>query len=392
MKRKMKTLAIAVLMIATIGAMMTGCGKKKEVEIYVPESYKEHLEQEKNNEKLLENNPVGTDAMLSEDEAAKLFPTEEEERALYAYSDIVYALSQYDKGRISVMVHDEEGYIKEELKNQDAMKYCYEMLQQLECVDKWIDSPYCQHDWDNPDLNWNRLELLEGISIVEDVMINQNMVWMDAVGNEQGTQNTYFYYDANGRLISNYSDRDYQVYYPTFEWSIENTLSGKHFIYEYDENNIIQKINLIANNYGNTQFLVTPQYDSNGNKISDHAVYKDGQSWTFYYTYDGENRLIRVDCDRKEDYHLTWYYSYDESGRVVREQKDTPYQTEYVIDYTYDNNSVHGFYTNDNGSYTETHEVTLDEQGRIITWSKVNNYKYDYSITYGDCYIYMPVN
>lgn len=391
MKQKMKTLTATALLIATIGTTMTGCGKKKEVEIYVPDSYKEHIAQKENNQPAEESLPAPP--MVIEEKVVDIYPTEEEERALLIYNGIVHGLNRYENGRIRVNTYGEDGYINGELRDYDAMKYCYEMLPQLECVDKWIGTEHCLVGWDDPSLNWNRQELMEGISVVKDVLVKQNWIWTDAVGNEEGIQNTYFNYDEEGKLIFNHTDKNYLNFYPIFGWSIENELDGHRFVYEYDDNGIIKSIKLVENDYKTTVFLITPEYDDNGNRISDAVVHKNGKSWLFLYSYDDGNRLISVDCDKSEDYHLTWHYSYDEAGRLIKEEKITPYQTEYVIDYNYDGNSVYGVSSNDDGSCRETYKIELDGQGNILAWTTSReNANHHYTLTYGDSYNYNSVN
>lgn len=384
MKQIIKTLTAAALMIAAIGTMMTGCGNKREFKVYVPDSYKKNLKQEdkKNGYNPAENNPL-VPSVLSE----------EEDIALRQYNGIVHALNSYDNGQIRLECFDKNKDISV-LEGQEALKYCYEMLPKLECVDKWIGTSNCYYGWDDPTLNWNRQELMEGISIVEDVLVKQQTVYKDAVGKETGKQNTYYQYDKDGKLLLSHTDDYYRHNILTFGWSVENQLVGLPFVYEYDTNGVVEKIKLLSNNYKDVYYLITPEYDENGNKTCDTVVEINGDTWKYVYTYDDDNRLLYVNSENEKgsDCNWIWTFKYDEYGNVIKIEKTNQYHMDEVTEYVYEDGYVYGSSSNVSTCF-ETYHVTMDEQGRIVKWSKqLKTGCYDFILTYGECYSYSPVN
>lgn len=285
-------------------------------------------------------------------------PTAEEEKALSLYNQIVRAIYKAHDDYMYLVVYDENGNTTEYY-DQEALAFCAEQLQQLECVDKWVGTEYCLDGWDSPSINWNRQELLDRFVVVEDVFLRSHYHSVDKLGNENEGFSEYPKYNENGQLISGSLN--------VIGWNIYKGWDE----YIYDENGRIVK----ANDYddkGKIISTVISSYDETGRKISDKSVIDFGaiKDCEYLYIYDNNDCLIYVDCVYiGEDYvYRYWDGEYDENGHLIKTTRYYDYggiigyeEYTYSNDYKIVNIAKYGG-IDDGDKYI----ITLDELGRFV--------------------------
>lgn len=274
--------------------------------------------------------------------------------------------------------------------SENALEYIYTQFAEL--------SGYAEAD-----------AILDRFTILEDVFLKSTYVSTDNMGNvrSESTEESREY-NALGQMIrlNNYSKL--QRLYGTYD---------SNGYYTYDDNGVITEIKI-----GNVSAVITPSYDENGNRISDHVLNNDGE-FVITYTYDDQNRLIEMrrprqgsSYDPAEDYYF-FAYTYDDAGRLIRQvygyvyngQTDAEYITEYTYDAagnqiaeTYTYNDIQTWNNTVNSTCVNTAECVCDDQGRVIqknwtygntvyqdgTESKPDNASSVYTYTYGDVYFF----
>lgn len=255
--------------------------------------------------------------------------------------------------------------------------------------------------------------ILDRFTIVENKYLSYNYTTLDHMGNESkyGEYNSPYKYNALGQVIcyTNYDEngRMYGVY--------EN---NAYFTYD-DAGKITEtKLGYSADDVG---ALITPTYDENGNKVSEHVVHNSGEH-DITYTYDDQGRLVEMRRPYSSSYDFETYYyfyryTYDEAGRLVEkvfgEMDDGYVDYEYIYTYVYDaaGNQIQEIetynsysYHSENIYYTYTHtaECVTDDLGNVIqkNWTygstvyssgTENRHSYassTYNYTYGNVYFF----
>lgn len=252
--------------------------------------------------------------------------------------------------------------------------------------------------------------MLDRFTVVEDVFLKSTYESTDNMGNVSSN---------NTDEVQEYNEQGQVAYYSGY--TKLNRLYGNSYgaYYAYDESGRVSGINLGYTD--RTYVQITPTYDANGNKISEHVVKNDGE-FDITYTYDDQNRLIGVrrpntSYTDPDNYYYTWTYTYDDAGNLLQEvyayMDNGNLRNEYINSYTYDAAGVltqetetYNFYSYSHNTLYETHTYTADcvcdDQGRVIqkNWTYGNTVYSDgreekaakassvYTYTYGDVYFF----
>lgn len=253
-------------------------------------------------------------------------------------------------------------------------------------------------------------DILERFTIVEDVFLKSSVVSTDNMGNTGNTSTDE---------TQEYNELGQVVYYSGY--TKLNRLYGSSYgaYYTYDEAGVVSGINL---GYTDSIYVrITPTYDANGNKISEHVVNNSGE-FDLTYIYDDQNRLVEIrrpntNYNDPEKYYYTWTYTYDENGNLLQEvyafMDNGTLRSESINAYTYDAAGVrigetdtYNFYSYSYGQLYETHthvaDYVYDEQGRVIqknwtygntvytsgTEEKPSQASAVYTYTYGNVYFF----
>lgn len=323
-------------------------------------------------------------------------PTQAEQNALQQYREIVYALNN---GNSWVSEYDENGDYIGGYSDQEALRFCYEKLQELTVADQWIE--WCKDRW-GEELNWDRQDLLSNFSMLTDVPLSQKWTTVDHMDNQYADSTSWTYW-ADGMIASAN---------PAFEIIESDPMNIGRYntrYYTYDDAGRVTQIKYGSEDY--TEYLVTLTYDAAGNKVGEHIKSNNGE-WDFTYSYDGMNRLVQIEYPYSfgSDTVVTVTYTYDAAGNVVKEERVVHYYNAWVeadvisskeiTEYTYDAGGklVSGVYTKESWGYNEKYDssverwvlteqymdtqrqdqyaFTCDDQGRPLTLV----------ITYGDEY------
>lgn len=232
-------------------------------------------------------------------------PDEETKALLELYNAIAGCLDEYDPGTTLCLYTSEAGHT---MYGQEALQYCYEKLQQMECLDKWLEQGY-----GNKNVTSDRLALLGRFARLPDMLLSATATTEDQKGSIDMKSATYWHYNADGRLIL-YSPSScggaYGELYDRYGYD------GYDYEISYNEQNRISSIQIKHPTSGAVHCLITPSYDANGRKTSEEIRTKSG-TVTYTYSYDAKGRLIRIEMPGGFNYSKTLAsYSYDGSGKI----------------------------------------------------------------------------
>ena len=416
MKKKSTRLITIAIVLGLIGTIFAGCGKTVS-----------------STDTASKNNGIG-----------QLFrgePTEEELREINNYAINVNLLENYVREG-SIRYNTKEG---NRLYDNDALEAVYNDIKNAEAVDTWAGTEYTSAEG----FNWNRQEILDRFTVLEDVKLEERFTVFDYLGNAQEYSPSLveWYYNEDGSV-------DYEFYNAaTFQTTTVGYTHGsltdnlyrnplsivRKLQYFYDGNGMITKIDHVESG-DELQLRIIPSYDDNGNIVCETITEADGHSGTVTYNYDQYNRLTSIHYlgDLKD---VTYYakggkpgemrfeYHYDESGNVVCEEffsygrwNDGSQFLHYYqkTEYSYNNgqlNNAVNTFQEWSGSwgktslYSETvdhYAYQYDELGRplsmIITFGDrvavsdsrvLDRAEYascEIKVKYGDYYIYNPQN
>lgn len=210
----------------------------------------------------------------------------------------------------------------------------------------------------------------------------------DAIGNRLSVtrpeEKLAYTYDLLDRLIQatptklKGKDKEQENRAEEFSYDpVGNRLSGSENKDTYTYNQGNQLINDRKNQY---------QYDRNGNLIKKTEVDDDGENETWTYSYDAENRLIKV--VKQEDSEIeTVSFKYDPFGRRIEKKVDgieNGIIENKTYFYVYDNEDIIGEYltkTENGVSRTETtkylHGPGIDEPLEIERKGELYSYHTD---------------
>jgi len=268
-------------------------------------------------------------------------PTDEEMKLIMQYNSICSFLQGGEENMgFGVYVQEADRTVC----GQEALRFCYETLNELEAVDKWIGTVHAYQG------GLSRQELLAGFTMVKDVLLTIESTGKDQMGNTfKNEQGSWDYYE-NG-LIRRREDNH----------PIRHLYEGGYYEWIYDENGRLLKKEYRSGD--RLDSLMTYFYDAEG-KITKEVFKSNSGETEYLYTYDEKGQLAKIAWD---DYYIA--YAYDDAGNLIQEKSNRG-RTE-SMNYTYDAQGklVSAAYTSDGyGEWTEDqYEYTCDEEGRVLT-------------------------
>lgn len=231
-------------------------------------------------------------------------PDADTKALLDLYNSIAYALSTYDPDSTFYIYTANVG----SLYGQNALKYCYEALQELECLDEWLAKGYADENV-NPD----RLALLTGFSRVQDVLLTATVTTEDQMGNVDTKGANVWRYDAEGRPTVYTPD----AFAPYGELYDLYGYRGYDYALSYDEQGRVASVKIIWPVTDELYCVVTPTYDANGRKTTESLKTNSG-TVTYTYSYDNQGRLIRIHIPVSDTTYRTLTYTYDAAGDLQK--------------------------------------------------------------------------
>ena len=253
------------------------------------------------------------------------------------YHRIDYALKQCKaEGPMDVRVSLDSQNGK--LNGNEALKYCYEQLIELEALDPWLN----RASWEKyaPDLTmpkFDRKAYLEQFTIVEDVLLRMEKGEYGSIHREEDFVRYFYNHDGTVNHIYGWAEKVAWLKYL-------GKRIGSNYYYGYDENG---RVNLFwyGDHYKALGSMV-PSYDEQGRLTGLHSKER---YYNCFYNEDG--RLSKVeygDAFLWDGDEVTYYsvqsweltYTCDENGRVTRlvEREDNGEGNGYFVeisDYTY---------------------------------------------------------
>lgn len=275
-------------------------------------------------------------------------PTDEEMKRIMQYNSICDFL-QGGEENMGYGVYVQE--TDRTLYDQDALRFCYETLNELEAVDKWIGTAHAYQG------GLSRQELLAGFTMVKDVLLTIESTGKDQMGNTFKNEPGSWDYYENG-LIRRREDNH----------PIRHLYADSYYEWIYDENGRLLKKEYRSGDVLNS--LITYFYDAEG-KITKEVFKSNSGETEYLYTYDEKGQLAKIVWDGlyMEDTYIQ--YTYDDAGRLLQEYKCFDLGEYSAMDYIYDAQGklVSATYSsNGYGKWTEDqYEYTCDEKGRVLT-------------------------
>lgn len=346
-------------------------------------------------------------------------PTEEEEAMLELYYEIEQYLSDLVDGTYFDLRDPETG---EYYRGQTALKFCYEKLPELSGVEKWADTDYVKDHGNYSEIEtWDCQALLNGIQVVENVILAINSTTKDNLGNVSNNAVTSWDYNADGtvsRIDGENKAKPITAY------------TGQYYSWlEYDaQGRLVKKTSGWSQN--GISAITTYTYDDAGN-IKKEQVKTNTNETVYEYSYK-DGRLAKIKWDESFANRYTIEYGYDAAGNVIKEVKTREYNgyegwekaNVTIMEYTYAEGVLTaGTYTHqawnnfwEDGTRLasqseDQYTYTCDEQGRVLTATVIPGNTVDmygegkgevvgtpgyesktYEYTYGNYYIYTPAN
>lgn len=361
----------------------------------------------------LEDNEIPELTQPQQTEPLPAEPSKEEKNMLYLCSDIINCLEAYAKnGRFdrsfASSCEGHQGYKFYGLaysgqETQWVLSYCYEKLEAMSAVDKWVDSQWVKDEG----LNVDRKAALANFTVLQDKFIRTMQKSVDVFGQsvieniDYAEVSSSLEYNEQGQVILSqygngftYVHRSDSRYVDINLNYLGDSLGSGVSCYTYNEDGTIAKIDAESFDRDDgfqTEFRMTPTYDNSGKIATMTVLSAIGEETTLEYNYDEQGRLASVYNARAE---YTWTYTYDTNGNVLTESaRYRNSGSPAVMTYTYDaQNRVIAAEYNHN---SETHKCTYtyDEAGHLATCKitglpdgVTNEVTYDY----GNYYIYNP--
>lgn len=285
------------------------------------------------------NNDQGNAGVSNEKPTGE--PSDEEKNAIGLYSEAVDALNAFAEDGVWANLSfdcqkygvDYEGdeYI---LYGAAAAEKYYEFIANSTVVDKWVGSDYLAQFYGN----WDRQSVLDSFVIVEDVKLSENYTVYDPVGNTKNLEMTW-QYDAEGKLgdIRWDSEIGERYQYAFVFDAIE--VDPLHLLMQeddhraepvYDAAGKVTELKVIGG--GETMYLGTISYDSNGKVSSATVTSAYGDKGTLTYSYNDQNQLIEVSYQSD---NLAGNVYYENSNWEGYGEKDLYSSSSFTYTYTY---------------------------------------------------------
>lgn len=268
-------------------------------------------------------------------------PRRKDKKDIETYVTILNTLEGYlEDGEITI--YDPE--LKEDVKGSQALEYCYQTIQGLKRIDKWIGTEYL------PDTR-TRKEILDSFVVIRDVKLHDKAVLLDDSGKVKCEYGSGSYtYNANGQLVKGYmSILDQYFLDGTYDISLGFALR-KYFSYNleytcsYGQTGDIgvaeNKANRITLYYVDERVTSVDCLDAEFSKNTVYSMSYDKQD----RLYKAEGIIYEKGIEKTVD---TYNFIYDDNNILIREEyvrafyegDKTPLTIEgWNIDYKYDSN------------------------------------------------------
>lgn len=212
-------------------------------------------------------------------------------------------------------------------------------------------------------------ELAERFVVLEDMLIGITETWTDALGNENKNENKFPYaYNEIGLITKGIAPEELQDFAGTWE----------HYNYEYDANDMLISLKVIYDDtisaviditYNADGTVASTEYkNSNGSVRNDTYVYEDGRLVQRFYTTGGDSQYVIN-------------YTYNEASQLIMTQeeevRDSSWRYVDTVAYTYDADgnvatkrvSEHYYYdgTMQNENYVHEWTYTYDDDGCLVS-------------------------
>ena len=355
-------------------------------------------------------------------------PTEEELTQLRAYAESVMILEQWANGELEdVYFYNEETGRKQSSGLEfglpyasGVLEYHYNVISGCTAVDKWAGTEWTS----DPAVNWDRQEVLDAFTIVEDVALYEFAMAYDHLDNlkEKAVCARYFY-NEEGQLTTvkpGYYPNALQMVYPfefvetlpTMEksyqdWTYEYNDKGQQTVLKtlYPDGGVQSKVTATYNADG-TLATLTEMTDkgetTTATVVCDGQLVKEiqvtGQEQRVYsYEYDAKGNLITAKevCNIPNNLteHLeivTEVYSYSKDGKLEScERTEGVY---YGGELSYETKDVYTYECDDQCRPVKATVVPGDKMnvkaGEVMHGGEADYAKAEHTLVYGDYYIY----
>lgn len=357
-------------------------------------------------------------------------PTEEELEQLQDYADSLAILNDWVNGEIETVYYIDEETGEKRRSDLDfgpdyastVLEHHYNVIQNATAVDKWAGTEWTS----DPAVNWDRQEVLDAFTIVEDVALYETVKYLDHLdGVKDESVAVRYHYNQLLQLSSVHfltTPNAWRGFAP-FELvksHPEQLFPGNRILVaEYDDSDQITAVRT-ENNSGGVINKSTVTYNQDSTFAAFTNVTAKGETTTATYVYDDQLRVVEIQVTGQEQ--RVYSYEYDAKGNLItaKEVCNIPNNlTEHleivteVYSYSKDGKlesceRTEGSYFGGELSY-ETKDVytyECDDQGRpvkatVVPGDKMNvkagevmhggeaDYaKAEHTLVYGDYYIY----
>lgn len=316
------------------------------------------------------------------------------------YAAIVGRLEQYTPGESTF--HVSNGDRSESYSGDEAFRYCYERLLELEELDSFLTpGGWLTYMKTSQHPNLDRQYYLDQFTILQDVCVRMDYVKHFADPQKKPeTEEAYVYWhyypDGSVAYIENGVGRLFWLEH--YAW-----FTSADLLWDYDDSGRIR--------YGyfgtitQQRLTLIPTYDESGRLIREeqYRPKTDETERVYTYEYDENGNLIRLVMTEPNGLDYVMECIYDNRGRLVRQvvvqNYDRPLRSQY--DCYYDENGNLFAVLGGGGGWA--YYFTYDEQGRLLSRKRYEQMifqedgsfqplpgsgYYEEVFVYGDKYIY----
>lgn len=256
-------------------------------------------------------------------------PTEEELEQLQAYADSLAILNDWVAGEIENVYYYDEATGEKRRSDLEfgpdyasaVLEYHYNVIQNCPAVDKWAGTEWTS----DPAVNWDRQEMLDAFTIVEDVALYETVKFLDHLDGvkDEVVANRYYYNELNQLASVKIIDTPHawrgHTPFELVEFNpAQPFLGNRALVAEYNDSDQMTAVRT-EDFDGSVLNKSTATYNEDNTLATLTNVNTKGETATATYVYDDQHRIAEIQVAGGDEvkYQQVFTYEYDAKGNLV---------------------------------------------------------------------------